>query len=164
VTAHLDPRGGDRVRFEFDARGEREIAALRAVLAVLLLVAGAWLFALPYAVPRAFAAAGVGFACLWLWRIARARHRALDQDALELGPDALILREAGVDKAVPWLDIESVAIDEDRLLVIVARKAAPPLELQPHYRGVGLHELGDNVQHALTVARARRGCAPAADG
>jgi hypothetical protein len=164
VTAHIEQRSASRVRFEFDTRAEREVAALRTGLSLVLLVAGAWLFALPYALPRAFAAAGIAFAGLWLWRNARARRSAVDQYALELGPDALILREAGVDIAVGWPDIQSVAIDEDRLLVIVARKGAPALELQPHYRGVGLHELGDSVQKALIKARAREGCAAALDG
>jgi hypothetical protein len=164
VTAQLEQRGGERVRFELDARAQREVAGLRFALGLVLLVAGVWLFALPYLLPRLFAAAGFVFAGLWLLRGLRAQHVAVDQYVLELGPDALSLREAGVERSVAWRDVESIAIDEDRLVLIVTRNDAPPLEIEPHYRGVGLHELGDTVQRALMAARARRGCAPAGDG
>jgi hypothetical protein len=155
---------GQRIRLELDARAEREVTVLRSLAAIVLLIAGAWLFALPETVPRMFAAVGFVFAGLWLGRAARGRARNAEQHALELGPEALSLREPGQERSVPWSSVESVAIDEDRLVVIVACKDAPPLELLPQYRGVGLHALGDSVQTALLDARARRGCVPPEDG
>src|SRR5205814_6888435 len=80
---------GRAVRFELDARAERQSAALRIAAACVAWLAGAWLFALPYALPRLLGAAGCVFALLRLVRARRDRKRLPAEHYLELGADAL---------------------------------------------------------------------------
>jgi len=152
------------MRFELDARADRETRVLRSAAAVVVLAAGVWLFTLPFVVPRAFAVAGFVFAALWLRGAAKQRARLPARHYLELGRDALELCDGGDAQVVPWPAIESVAIDEDRLVVIVARRDAPPLAIEPQFRGVPLHALAEHIQEALQASRQRGGCAPAKDG
>ena len=155
-------RGG--ARFELDVGAQRGVARLRAGAALLALFASAWLFRLPELVPRLFALAGVAFGGLWLARIARAPARSPQAHFLEIGPRALTLAQGGPPQLVSWPDVESVAIDQDRLLVVISRRNAPALELSPDYRGVTLDGLAQRIQDALQAARAGRGCADDADG
>jgi hypothetical protein len=55
-------------------------------------------------------------------------------------------------------------VDEDRLLLRVARRRGRPLEIEPRYGGVGLYELLEAVRGARERADGRGGCAPAEDG
>lgn len=154
------------LRYELDVRAEREAALLRGAAAVLVLVAGTWLFALPYSVPRLFAAAGFVFAVLWLVRAARIgrriRHSA--EHYLELGHDALRLRDGAQLHELPYREIGSVSVDEDRLVLRIARRQGAVLEIEPRYRGVGLHALCDAIRAARSRAARGGGCAPAGDG
>lgn len=154
------------MRYELDVRAEREAALLRAVGAVVALIAGIWLFALPYSVPRGFAVVGFVFAVLWLVRAARIVRRTgvPAEHYLELGRDALRLREGEQLHELPWAEIASVSIDEDRLVLRIARRQGGFLEIEPRYRGVALHALGDAIRAARSRATGRGGCAPAGDG
>jgi hypothetical protein len=153
MTERFDGRPG--VRFELDVRAERGAAALRVGAALITVFAGAWLLMLPYSAPRYFAVAGLAFAALWLWRAFRMHRKDRDPQAhyLELRPEALCLCEGGEERIVPWQEVESVAIDEDRLQVVVTRKDSPALLLEPQYRGLGLRAMADAVQDALTQSR-----------
>jgi hypothetical protein len=137
---------------------------LRSAAAIVVLAAGVWLFTLPFVVPRVFAVAGFVFAAFWLRGAAKQRARPPARHYLELGHDALVLCDGGDAQTVPWPAIESVAIDEDRLVVIVARRDAPPLAIEPHFRGVPLHALAQHIQQALQASRQSGGCAAAKDG
>jgi hypothetical protein len=152
------------MRFELDARADRETRALRSAAAIVVLAAGVWLFTLPFLVPRAFALAGFVFAALWLRRAFKQGARQPARHYLELGRDALVLCDGAGEQIVPWPAVESVAIDEDRLVVIVARRDAPPLAIEPHFRGVALHALAEHIQQALQASRQGGGCAAAKDG
>jgi hypothetical protein len=153
-------------RFELDDRAEHAGRALRVGAALITVVAGGWLFALPYLAPRLFAVAGFVFAGLWLLRAARARstQRRPAEHYLEFRPDALCLREGAQEQVVPWHEIISVAIDDDRLQVIVQRKSSAALVLEPQYRGLGLRPMAEAVQDALTRARQTELCTQAAHG
>jgi len=159
-----EPRDG--MRYELDVRAEREAALLRAGAALVVSLAGAWLFALPYSVPRVFAIAGFGFALLWAVRAVRARRRIRNpgEHYLELGRDALRLRDGAQLHEVPWRDVQSISIDEDRLLLRIAHREGAILEIEPRYRGVALPALYDAVRAARSRAAGRGGCAPAPDG
>jgi hypothetical protein len=153
-------------RYELDVRAEREAALLRGGAALLVLFAGTWLFALPYSVPRVFAAIGFVFAALWLVRAARIGRRIQKpaEHYLELGRDALRLREGELLHELPYGEIASVSIDEDRLVLRIARRQGPTLEIEPRYRGVALHALCDAIRAARSRASGRGGCAPGQDG
>lgn len=164
----VDQERGDRgvIHLPLDARAERTTVALRLMAAVLSLLGGLWLLALPYPLPRAIALVGLAFAVIFLRQAARSRGqrlRAADH-YLELAPEELRLRQGDALEIVPWAQVESVGIDEDHLTVSVARKNHPPLELEPRYRGLGLHALGELVHKEFATAKKRRGCAPATDG
>jgi hypothetical protein len=147
------------IRFELDDRAERGATALRVGAALVTMLAGAWLLLLPYSVPRVFAVAGLCFAALWLVRAARARRMAKlpagagPRDYLELRPDALCMRNHGTEQVIPWGEVVSVAIDEDRLMVVVERKNASAIMLEPQYRGTALHPLAEAVHDALVRSR-----------
>ncbi len=154
------------VRLELDTQSERGAALLRTAAALLVAVSATWLLALPYAVPRAVAVVGLVFAILWIARSLRTTARAGDpaEHYLELTDSALCLREGPVSERVPWLDIAGLALDEDRLLLRVVRRQGPPLEIEPRYRGLGLHALYEAVAAAWERARAPQVVAPAGDG
>jgi hypothetical protein len=146
------------IRFELDDRAEQGATALRVGAALVTMLAGAWLLLLPYSVPRFFAVAGLGFAALWLVRAARARRKAKlpaagPRDYLELRPEALRLCQGGTEQVIPWGEVVSVAIDEDRLLVVVERKNASAIMLEPQYRGTALQPLAEAVHDALVRSR-----------
>jgi len=144
-------------RFALDVRGERQSMMLRKSAAYLVLCAGAWQMALPYAAPRAFAVAGFVFAALWL--IGSVRTQRLLQSAhqyfLELDAAGISLREGGETLRVPWQEVESVAIDHDRLHIVLMRSNAPDLVIEPRYQGLNLQELAETLGLALATARAK---------
>lgn len=152
------------MRLALDERGERSAAVLRTAAALVVAVASAWLLALPYPVPRAFAVAGLLFAVLWVARSVRQRAELRDpaEHYLELSPDALLLRSGAAQDRVPWPEVTALAVDEDRLLLRVARHRGPPLEIEPRYQGLGLHALHAVVEAARQRSK-RSGCALATD-
>ena len=154
------------VRLALDAVAERANDRLRLVAAAIAALAGVWLLALPYAVPRMLAIAALVFASLWTARSLRRRADAADpaEHYLELSPAALSLRAGSLIDRVPWPEVAGVAVDEDRLLLRVVRRHGPPLEIEPRYRGLGLHALYDAVAAAWRKAGTEHGCAPAGDG
>jgi GNAT superfamily N-acetyltransferase len=154
------------VRLALDVAAERATDRLRLTAAAIAAAAGLWLLALPYAVPRAIAIAGLLFATLWTARSLRRGADAEDpaEHYLELSPAALSLRAGSLIDRVPWPEVAGVAVDEDRLLLRVVRRHGPPLEIEPRYRGLGLHALYEAVADAWRKAGAERGCAPAGDG
>jgi len=147
------------IRFELDDRAERGATVLRVGAALVTMLAGAWLLLLPYSVPRFFAVAGFCFAALWLVRAARARRKAKlpagaePRDYLELRPEALCMSNHGTEQVIPWGEVVSVAIDEDRLMVVVERKNASAIMLEPQYRGTALRPLAEAVHDALVRSR-----------
>lgn len=144
------------VRFELDERAERGAAALRAGAALVTIVAGVWLFTLPYTAPRIFAFAGFVFAAFWLRRALRMLRNAERKPArhyLELRPNALCLCQNGTEQIVPWNEVTQIAIDDDRLLVVVERRNSAALLLEPQYRGLGLRAMAEAVQEALVRSR-----------
>jgi hypothetical protein len=154
------------MRFELDDRAERGGTALRVSAALITVVAGGWLFALPYLAPRVFALAGFVFAAAWFVRAMRASktQRRPTEHYLELRPDALCVRAGAAEQIVPWHEITAIAIDDDRLQVIVERQNCAALVLEPQYRGLGLRPMAEAVQDALTHARNTELCTQAAHG
>ena len=150
-------RGSEQtVRLELDTASERAGALLRIGAALLVAVAATWLLALPFGVPRAFAVAGLVFAILWIARGLRATAQTRNpaEHYLELTEAALCLRAGPVSERVPWLDIAGLSLDEDRLLLRVLRRQGPPLEIEPRYRGLGLHALYEAIAAAWERGRA----------
>lgn len=157
----MERAGEQSIRLALDERGERSAAKLRIAAALVVVVASVWLLALPYPVPRAFAVAGLLFSALWLARSLRQQAEVRDpaQHYLELSPEFLLLRSGAAQDRVPWPEVAALAVDEERLLLRVARRRGPPLEIEPRYQGLGLHAL----HAAVEAARQRARCALAPD-
>ena len=146
-----DVAGGVQ-RYPLDVRAEREAAYLRMIAAILALVGGAWLLALPYIVPRVLAVVGILFAAAFLRRAARARGAA-EHSYLEIGPAGLSICEGDRVERVPFSEILSVSVDDDRLSVVIARRNKPALEIEPRYRGLNLQKLATAIHTGFVSSR-----------
>jgi len=145
-------------RFDLDVQAEREGVVLRAGGACVALLSSLWLLALPYPMLRILALSGFVASAFWLRAAVQAAGR-LRRDAdhfLELGDDALRLSEGDRVQVVPWTDVVSVSVDEDRLRVAIARRNGPVLEIEPRYVRAGSTGLSDLAQ-AIHAAH-RRAC------
>lgn len=131
-------------RYDADVRGELAGLRLRALAGVVALGAGAWLVALPYALPRFFGVAGVALGALWIARWWRAEPRA-GEAYLELGTEDLVRHDAGRHDVIPWREIVDVDVDEDRLVVRIERARADPILIEPRY-GLALYALRDELR------------------
>lgn len=152
-------------RFELDIQADRQVSVLRGVAVALLLLCGLWLLALPYAVPRMVALAGLAFAVLWVARARQQRIRAKHPELhfLELWPDRLVVGEPPPSgRELPWAEIAGIELDEDALVVKLHTADGDCVVIEPKYRGIGLGDLYGTIAESWQAARA--GCAPAADG
>lgn len=84
----------------------------------------------------------------------RARRRLLDAERhrLVLGPDALTLVEGDRERQIPWDAIESIATDEEKLVVRVCVQGEERLDIEPRYGGLGAHALEAELRRALEAA------------
>jgi hypothetical protein len=149
-------------RYPLDVRAEREAALLRMIAAVLAIVGGAWLLALPFVVPRVLAVVGLVFAVAFLRRASRARGTA-ETSYIEIGPDGICVSDRDRLERVAFAEMLAVSVDEDRLIVTITRRNKPVLELEPRYHGLTLHQLGSAI-HNGQVAAQQPGCTEAGDG
>jgi len=155
IEGERDAQPAATQRFALDVRGERQSMMLRRGAAYLVLFAGAWQMTLPYGVPRAFALAGFVFAALWLVGLRRTRRmlQSAHEHFLELDATGIGLCEGGETLRVPWQQIQSVAIDHDRLHIVVVRTNAEDLVIEPRYQGMNLQELAETLSRALERGR-----------
>jgi hypothetical protein len=136
-------------RFEMDARAERAVGRVRLVAAVITLAAVGWLVA---SEPGTFgwvgvvlgASVGVG----WIAAFLRSRKRAREASGyfLDLSEAGLTLAEGDRRHHIGWAEMTEVEVDEERLVVSVARRGGPTLTIQPRYPGVTLEELAAAIR------------------
>lgn len=141
---------------ELDARGEGAMARLRLVAAVVVLLASIWLAALgPGLVGWVLVALGLLASLGWMvaWARARRRRRAPERWYLRVDREGLRLAQGGEPRVIPWSSVEAVEVDEDRLTVRLRLADAPPAEIPPIWRGVGLHDLAELLEGGLRSAR-----------
>lgn len=129
---------------------DKDEARLR-VAAIGVTSLGAGLFALahpgPLAITVSLAAIAAGIA--WARRANAAGSRAASRTQLVLAPTGLTLTP---QPELPWAEIASVEVDEDRLVVLVRRTTGEPLVLEPVYDGVSVYELAQAVVLAKNAA------------
>src|SRR5688500_14573786 len=124
--------------FRLDVRAERSVGTLRWIAAVVVLGATVWMVLLGPS-PLCW----LGIAGSWLvviaWafagRAARRRAAAADRHYLALREGGLALAEGGPEIFVPWERVTGVDVDEEKLVVRVARDALPVLAIEPRYAG-----------------------------
>jgi len=145
------PASDEVTRFELDRRAEGSTAALRLTGAVVV-GAGATAIAAGGPGVLGWIVAGVGglAAVGWVfaWRRGRARARRPEAWFLSLGRRELVLAEGPKRLQIPWDEVKAVEVDEDRLVVRLRCRAGAPVDIQPRYRGVGLHGLADALREA----------------
>lgn len=138
-------------RFVYDARAELSVAWLRLVGAGVVLLATPFLLTPTLGkLGCAFALLAAAIAAFWIVSFMRARRRASSplRFRLELEDRGLVLEEGGSLTEVPWAEVSSVGVDEERLRVDVGRGRAEPLHIEPRYEGVTIYELAAAIESA----------------
>jgi hypothetical protein len=136
--------GALRERFEVDAGDQRAFARLRAAVAVLsFFSAAALLFSrVPVAI---FGVALVGLLVplAWLRQARSARRRAArpSQHSLALYEKGLLVEDGALRSVLRWSEVTDIAIDEERLDIVLKRKDGEALRIEPRYAGVAIDEL-----------------------
>lgn len=138
---------------------EAEYASLRLVGAVVTLAGAVALVALrPDVVGWTCAIAGVAFSAMWIGRWARARRMSdrRDEHFLALSPSHIELAVGDARTRVGWDAVEGIRVNEDRLVIEIARRDGQTLTIDPRYGGLGLYDLEEAVRSAWRVASDRR--------
>jgi hypothetical protein len=139
------------VRFAVTADDQRSVARVRLVSAgvsgvgaVLLLLAD-----LPIAV---FMAAVLALLMSLVWfgqaRTAGRVARNVERYHLSVYRDGFLLSEGEHVQHVRFSDVREIALDEERLDIVVTRAAKEPLRVEPRYPGVEIHVLVRTLQQA----------------
>jgi hypothetical protein len=132
-------------RYELDAGAERSTARLRQAAALVVGGAGSWL-----ALAQGTLAAGAVGALALLAGVAWwGRARGQKRRAAHASATALVLDDNGFELTssakptirVLWGEVEAIQVDEERLGVVVQRRNAPTVTVEPVYRGLSLYDL-----------------------
>lgn len=151
-------KGALLARFEVDPHDERVVARVRAVAGLVTATASVLVLLGDLPVP-VFLVGVLGLfvsvvwlrkAVVWLRNARRTAHRAPQANLhfLEVYEDGLLLSEGEHRVAVLWTQVEQVEVDEERLDVVVTRRDAPPLRIEPRYAGVEIHQLVRTLRNA----------------
>jgi hypothetical protein len=139
----------ERRRLRYAVSMEREIAIFRLGAALLVLPASVAVLVLarPLAA-QVFALVGIAVSIGWLIAFLRARTRRDDAPDrhLDIARDGLTIALDGPPISVRWSEIESVEVDEERLVVAMRTLGGEVIDVPPVWEGVGLDEL-----HALIM-------------
>lgn len=121
-------------------------AALRRVAGWVALLAGGWLLLVAdHPLQTLFGVAALAFGVLWLARFGAAADRPAGRDCLELGADGLRVESEETTLEIPWQETTGVALDEDRLQVLLMREGLDPVRIEPGYGGLPLRELAEMI-------------------
>jgi len=148
-------------RFLLDRSAVVATRRLRLGSAFVILVANAWLFTSePSGLVAAVGAISILVALGWIAASVRtaAYMRDHSTDHLSLDTDGLRLADGSVRHHIGWTNVTDVEIDEEKLVISVSQRDAPPLRIQPRYQGVSLDELGQAVREAWLDAGPREKC------
>lgn len=135
--------------FEHDVQNEAAVVLVRAVaIAGTLVSIGGLAFALPNWVGGVFAALGLAAVAGWTVMVVRGRARTRSRVALDLAPEHLRYEDGTRTSEIAWSEVEAISVDEDRLDVLVERRGAEPLRIEPLFRGASVYELADAIRTA----------------
>lgn len=135
---------------------EGAVARLRIVAAVAVGLGALWLAAVrPSAGAWLCILAGLGASLMWLAMGMRGRRRAAsaERHRLDLEPTGLVLVEGPEERRVDWGAVESVTVDEERLVVSIRVRGDRDLCIEPRYGGLGAYALQGVIQGAMRAAR-----------
>ncbi|HBQ14529.1 MAG TPA: hypothetical protein DEF51_26515 [Myxococcales bacterium] len=150
-------------RLPLDVPGELSVARLRLIgaivcaIAVVLLALGdppllAWVCVL------GGAAASLG----WTVMYARTRKKtkraddhfvALAREGVTLAGERGAGESGAGERSVPWTRVETIEVDEERLVVRVAIEDEDDLVIEPQYGGLGAYDLAEALERARRASR-----------
>jgi hypothetical protein len=92
-----------------------------------------------------------GIAAGWVraWRGTQKRLARAPEYYLALEPEGLHMALETGSVWVPWEDVTAVEVDEERLVVVVHRRGARPLQVPPVWRDAGLEEIRSALEGAV---------------
>ena len=96
-------------------------------------------------------ALGLALSLAWLVQARRSAQRAREPQATYLAVHATGLVWSDPPRPpiwVAWSEVNELEVDEERLDILVSRKAASPLHIEPRYPGVEIHELVRTLRNA----------------
>ena len=145
-----------RERFTVSADDQRSVARVRLVSAGVSAV-GALLLLLADVPIAVFLAALLALLMSLVW-FAQARTAGrvasnVQRYYLALHQDGFLLSEGDQLHCVRFADVREIALDEERLDIVVRRDAKEPLRVEPRYPGVEIHALVRTLHQAWVEAQ-----------
>jgi hypothetical protein len=156
----MNERGPELARFEASPSDQRALAYLRTVCAVLA-GSGALVVLLGKVSVPVFLIALLGLliSLAWLGQARRLRGAAAHSE-----PTALVVYRAGFallaprrNDWIPFADVERIEVDEERVDVLVTKRDASTLRVEPQYTGVDIYELVHTLDNARASAQSASG-------
>ena len=145
-----------RVRFSVTADDQRSVARVRLVSAGVSGLGSLLLLLADVPIPVFMAAVlGVLMSAVWLGQARQAQRVAnnVERYHLTIHRDGFLLNEGDQPGCVLFADVREIALDEERLDIVVTRVSAEPLRIEPRYPGVEIHALVHTLQDAWDASQ-----------
>jgi hypothetical protein len=146
-------RGPELARFEGSATDQRALAYLRATCAVLASAGSVLVLLGDVPIPVfLIALLGLLISLAWLGQARRSFRAAAasERPRLVVYASGFLSLDVGRNDWVPFSDVERIEVDEERVDILVTKRDAAALRIEPRYTGVDIYEL----VHTLDKARA----------
>ena len=138
-------------RFEVSRSDQRSVAIVRGVAAVLCAVCALWvlLSRVPVAVFLA-GLLGLVMSIAWLAQARRAARTAASAEThhLSVHRDGLVVAEQTKLTHVRFAEVCDIAVDEERLDIVVTLNDRHCIRIEPRYPGVEIHDLVRTLREA----------------
>jgi hypothetical protein len=99
-----------------------------------------------------FMAAVLGLLMALVWfgqgRTAQRVAKSVERYHLSVYRDGFLLSEGEHVQRVRFSDVREIALDEERLDIVVTMASKEPLRVEPRYPGVEIHALVHTLRHA----------------
>ena len=156
----MTERGPELARFEASPSDQRALAYLRAVCAVLAGVGAVVVLLGRVSVPVfLIALLGLLISLAWLGQARRLRRAAAHSvpTALVVYRAGFLLMDARRNDWLAFSDVERFEVDEERVDVLVTKRDASTLRIEPQYTGVDIYELVHTLDNARASAQSASG-------
>jgi uncharacterized iron-regulated membrane protein len=150
-----DP-GPELARFEASPSDQRALAHLRTACAILAALGAITMMLGTMSVPvLMIALLGLLISVAWLAQARRLRRSAAapEPGSLTVYGAGYALREHDRNDWVAWSDVEKIEVDEERLDIVVTKRDACRVRIEPRYAGVDLYELVHTLDNARASAQ-----------
>jgi hypothetical protein len=84
-----------------------------------------------------------------------ARAREAQRNFVALRGDSLEIQDGSKEVRVAWRDVISATVDEERLVVVVRRRDADPVHVEPRFAGVSVYDLARAIDERADPERVR---------